>query len=83
VRTHFPAIGIDGSLRLQEARFQHAKLRTRLLGMGAVEVVLGPGHPPEVLGELVRYMQPLLPDSRADDGRHPVMHLGDAGMSLS
>ena len=62
VRTRFPAIGIDEILRLQEARFLHAKLRTRLLGMGAVEDVLGSGHPPELMGELVRDMQPLLPD---------------------
>jgi hypothetical protein len=62
VRTRFPAIAIDEILRLQEARFQHAKLRTRLLGMGAVEDVLGSGHPPELLGDLVRDMQPLLPD---------------------
>lgn len=62
VRARFPATPIDDILRQQEARFVHAKLRTRLLGMGAVEDVLGPGHPPELLGELVREMQPLLPD---------------------
>ncbi len=62
VRTRFPTIGIDDVLRLQEARFLHAKLRRRLLGMGAVEDMLGPGHPSELLGELVRDMQPLLPD---------------------
>ena len=63
VRTRFPAIGIDEILRLQEARFLHAKLRSGLLGMGAVEDVLGPGHPPELMGEIVRDMQPLLPDT--------------------
>lgn len=67
VRTRFPAIGIDDALRLQEARFLHTKLRTRLLGMGAVEDVLGPGHPPESLGEIVRDMQPLLPDRAERD----------------
>ncbi|MFM2092005.1 MAG: hypothetical protein RLZZ127_2494 [Planctomycetota bacterium] len=65
VRERYPAIGIDEVLRLQEARFTYAKLRTLLLGMGAVEDVLGPGHPPELLGEVVREMQPLLPDKPA------------------
>jgi hypothetical protein len=62
VRERYPVIGIDEVLRLQEAHFTYAKLRTRLLGMGAVEDVLGRGHPPELLGEVVRDMQPLLPD---------------------
>lgn len=61
VRGRFPAADIDTALRLQEARFLHAKLRTRLLGMGAVEDVVGPGHDPEVLGSLVHAMQDLLP----------------------
>lgn len=67
VRTRYPAIGIDEVLRLQEARFAHAKLRTRLLGMGAAEDVLGPGHPPELLGDVVREMQPLLPGKAERD----------------
>jgi hypothetical protein len=79
VRTRFPTAGIDAALRLQEARFIHAKLRTRLLGMGAVEDIVGPGLDPEVLGSLVHAMQSLLPtkDEResalADAARWPDM----------
>jgi hypothetical protein len=62
VRAHFPAVGIDDVLRRQEAGFTLAKLRTRLLGLGAVEDVLGPGQSPELLGAIVRDMQPLLPE---------------------
>jgi hypothetical protein len=61
VRARFPAIGIDAALELQKARFEYAKLRTRLLGLGAVEDVIGTGHPIELQGELVHAMQDLLP----------------------
>ncbi|GDY14643.1 hypothetical protein LBMAG53_35210 [Planctomycetota bacterium] len=62
VRKHFPAIGIDEALHLQEARFAYAKLRTRLLGLGAAQSVLSTGHPPELLGKVVHDMQVHLPD---------------------
>lgn len=61
VRSRYPRIGIDAVLDLQRARFEHAKLRTRLLGMGAVADVIGDGHPPELMGEIVHGMQALLP----------------------
>ena len=61
VRDHFPMVDIDAALRLQEARFTYAKLRTRLLGMGAVAEVIGPDHAPEVMGEIIHAMQALLP----------------------
>ena len=56
-----PAIGIDAALDLQKARFNYAKLRTRLLGLGAVEDAIGAGHPPELMGEIVHAMQAMLP----------------------
>lgn len=65
IREHFPTVDLEAALRLQEARFHHAKLRTRLLGLGAVEDVVGLGHPPETLGSIVQGMQELLP-SKAD-----------------
>ncbi len=61
IRSRFPAISIDAALDLQKARFQHAKLRTRLLGLGAVEDVIGAGHPPELMGEIIHAMQTMLP----------------------
>ncbi len=61
VRAHFPLVDIDAALHVQEARFAYAKLRTRLLGMGAVTEVIGPGHAPELMGEIVHAMQALLP----------------------
>jgi hypothetical protein len=61
VRSRFPGIGIDAVLDLQKARFEYARLRTRLLGLGAVEDVIGAGHPPELMGEIVHRMQALLP----------------------
>jgi hypothetical protein len=61
VRSHFPEVGIDNVLALQEARFRHSKLCTRLLGIGAVEDVIGPGHTSEVLGQIIYAMQDLLP----------------------
>lgn len=61
VEQHFPNIDITAALDRQHAAFAYAKLRTRLLGMGAVEDVLGPGHPPELLGDIVREMQSFLP----------------------
>lgn len=61
VRAHFPLVDIDSVLRLQEARFNYAKLRTRLLGMGALESVIGSDHSPETMGEIVHAMQILLP----------------------
>ena len=61
VRSRYPAIGLDSVLDLQKARFEHAKLRTRLLGMGAVADVIGDGHPPELMGEIVYGMQAMLP----------------------
>ena len=67
VRARYPAIDLDGILHLQEARFAHAKLRTRVLGIGAAEDVLGAGQPPELLGEVVRDMQPLLPAKASRD----------------
>ena len=60
-RTRFPATGLNAALALQKGRFEYAKLRTRLLGLGAVEDVIGPGHPVELQGELVHEMQNLLP----------------------
>lgn len=60
-RARFPQVGIDAQLERQRSRFAYAKLRTRLLGLGAVEDVIGPGHPPERMGELVHAMQALLP----------------------
>jgi hypothetical protein len=68
VRTRFPAINLNAILARQQACFEHAKLRTRLLGPGAVEDVLGPGHPAELLGELVRDMQTLLPGKAEREG---------------
>ena len=61
VRTRFPGVVIDAVLARQEAAYAYARLRTRLLGIGAVEAVLGAGHPPELLGDIVREMQLLLP----------------------
>ena len=61
VRTHFSSIDIDAQLTLQKARFENARLRTRILGIGAVEDVIGIGHPPELLGEIVHGMQIMLP----------------------
>ncbi len=61
VRERFPAVAIDQVLRLQEARFLHAKLRTRLLGAGAVADVIGEGHAPELVGRLIHAMQARLP----------------------
>jgi hypothetical protein len=61
VERHFPTIAISAALDRQKAAFDYAKLRTRLLGLGAVEEVIGAGHPAELMGELVREMQPLLP----------------------
>ena len=61
VRCHFPAIGIDAVLDLQKARFEHARLRTRLLGLGAVEDDIGPDHSTELMGEIVHAMQAMLP----------------------
>lgn len=60
-RERFPAIDFDGQLRRQEAAWHRARLVTRLLGLGAVEDMLGPGHPSEMMGELVHAMQPMLP----------------------
>ena len=77
VRRRFPAIDLDGTLAKQQARFEYAKFRTRLLGLGAVEDVLGPGHPLELMGELAHAIQPLLPDKHereaalADPARWP------------
>ncbi len=61
VRARFPSIELDAVLEHQKKRFEHAKLLTRLLGMGAVEDVIGKGHPPELQGELVHAMQAMLP----------------------
>ena len=61
VRVRFPEVGIDAVLGLQQARFDYAKRCTRLLGLGALEDVLGLGQDPEVLGPLVHAMQPFLP----------------------
>jgi hypothetical protein len=61
VRSRYPAIGIDAVLDHQKASFEHAKLRTRLLGLGAVEDVIGASHPLTVMGEIVHGMQALLP----------------------
>ena len=61
VREHFPSVDLDAVLHRQQARFELARLRTRLLGIGAVEDVIGSGHPPELLGGLVHAMQSLLP----------------------
>lgn len=61
VRARFPTVGIDAVLARQQARYNHARLRTRLLGLGAVEDAIGTAHPPEVMGEIVHGMQALLP----------------------
>jgi hypothetical protein len=61
VRVHFPAVNLDETIRRQEASFHYAKMRTRLLGLGAVEDVIGPGHDPAIMGQLVHAMQALLP----------------------
>jgi hypothetical protein len=67
VRVHYPAVNIDETLRQQEARFNYVKMRTRVLGMGAVEDVVGPGHDPEILGKIVHGMQALLPPKAERD----------------
>jgi hypothetical protein len=61
VRQRFPGVDLDRELRRQEATWQRAKAVTRLLGMGAVEEMLGRGHPPEVMGAIVHGMQAFLP----------------------
>lgn len=61
VHARYPQIDIEAVLTQQKARFDYAKLRTRLLGMSAVEDVIGNGHSREVMGELVRAMQEFLP----------------------
>ena len=61
VRQRFPSADIDAVLQLQEDRFTYAKLRTRLLGLGALEDVIDTPHEPESLGRLVHAMQMLLP----------------------
>jgi hypothetical protein len=61
VRVHFSAAQIDETLRQQEAQFNYLKMRTRVLGMGAVEDVVGTGHDPEILGKIIHAMQVLLP----------------------
>jgi hypothetical protein len=67
VRSHFPEIDIDAVLGLQRARFDYAKLCTRLLGIGALEDVLGPGKDPEELGPLIHGMQQFLPPKAERD----------------
>jgi hypothetical protein len=61
VQARFPHLNLDAALTRQQAVFAYNKLRTHLLGLDAAESVLGPGHPPEMLGGLVRAMQALLP----------------------
>lgn len=61
IRGRFPGAAIDATLAQQEARFAYARMVTRLLGLGAVESVLGPDLPIERAGELVREMQAFLP----------------------
>ncbi len=61
VRARFPLIGIDRVLVRQQAVFDQGKRRTWLLGMGALEAVIGPDHPPEVMGNLIHAMQAHLP----------------------
>ncbi len=67
VREQFPAIAIDQVLSLQEARFLHAKLNTRLLGASAVEDIIGAGHAPELIGRLIHAMQACLPSMQERD----------------
>jgi hypothetical protein len=67
VRQQFPDIPIDVILQRQKAQRIYEKLRTRLLGIGAVEDVIGTGHAPEIVGEIVRHMQPLLPSKSERD----------------
>ncbi len=61
VRQRFPLAHIDAVLQLQEERFTFVKMRTRLLGLGAVEDVIGTAHDPVLMGSLVHAMQTLLP----------------------
>ena len=61
IRSRFPIVNIDAVLERQKACFEYAKLRTQLLGLGAVEAVIGTNHPPELLGDIVHAMQSLLP----------------------
>lgn len=61
VNFQFPDVHLDAVLKVQKATFEHQKLLTRLLGLQAVEDVIGGNHAPELMGEIVHAMQSLLP----------------------